>query len=153
MHQKLAYTFHHFIQAGHNAEQHLKVGIIDEAPNNVTNLRIREGFWINALQAVSKGINQREESNLSLNYQLINIAKHFRHSITCAPYITCMLKDIYTNDLHKFRRIILNPKPRSSASAPKITHQDQRQAARHVKRAPRFFPLLKYLNSAGRNNK
>ena len=140
----------HFIQAGHHADLDLKIGIIDEAPNNINNLRIREGFWINALQAVSKGINQREESNLSLNYQLISIAKHFRHSLTCAPYIICTLKDIHTNDLHRFRRVML--KPRGSASASRITHTDQRQAAPHDKRAPRFFPLLKYLNSAQRKN-
>jgi hypothetical protein len=56
----------HFIQADHVVQTDLKIGIIDMSPNNITNLCIREGFWINSLQTVSKGINEREESNLIL---------------------------------------------------------------------------------------
>jgi hypothetical protein len=124
----------HFMQQNHNVNEHFKIGIIDVAPNNITNLRIREGFWIHALQTVSKGINQREESNLILNHSIINVAKHFRHSLTCSPYIIPTLKDVFTDDLKQYKRVIIAPKTRRTASAPKTDRHDQRSSKTDVRR-------------------
>jgi hypothetical protein len=107
----------HFITHGHDIDIHFKIGIIDQISGDVSQLRIREGFWIYQLQTVTKGINEKEEANDIMDYQIINYTKHFRHSKSCTPYMIHTLKSMFTDQLKPYRRCILKPRKRVSASA------------------------------------
>jgi hypothetical protein len=122
----------HFITAGHDIDRHFRVGIIDQASGNNENTAIREGFWIHQLRTVSNGINEKEEMNLSMDYQLTALARHFHHSRTCAPYMTFNVSDIRTLHLKQYRRILLNPKRTPVRSAPRYTPFDQSRNAAHI---------------------
>jgi hypothetical protein len=124
----------HFIQAGHNVDKHFKVALIDHAFNNSENTAIREGFWIHELRTVSTGMNEKEEKNISMDYQVITLARHFHHSRTCAPYLTFNLVDVRTLNLNQYRRIMLNPNRLPVRSAPGPRPQDQSRSAANILR-------------------
>jgi hypothetical protein len=108
----------HFMSHGHCVEEHFKIGIIDHTRGNIAHLKIREGFWIYTLQAVTKGINEKEEANQIMDYQILNHSKHFRHSKTCAPYLKFNLTAMMTDHLKAYKRTIIKPCRRITASAP-----------------------------------
>ena len=89
-----------FIQAGHDMDKHFRVGLIDHAPNNNEVTAIREWFWIYELRTVSTGINEKEDKNISMDYKITALARHFHHSRTCLPYLTFNLLDARTLNLN-----------------------------------------------------
>jgi predicted RNA-binding protein YlqC (UPF0109 family) len=124
----------HFVEADHQISTDFKIGIIDRSNNDIESLKIREGYWISALRTVMDGINEREESNLSMDYQVVMHAKHFNHSKSCLPYTTNYLQQVRTLNLNNYRRIILNPSRNSTASALPTRTADQSRAANSILR-------------------
>jgi hypothetical protein len=126
----------HFMDASHSIENDFRIGIIDHAPGDVSILRIREGFWIYALQTVTKGINAKEEANLTMDYKLINYSKHIHHSKTCTPYFIHHLQSTHTDQLKPYRRCMIKPRGRGTASAlrGKTQQQYQRRTANDIRR-------------------
>jgi hypothetical protein len=125
----------HFIQEDHEVKLHFKVGIIDCALGNTENTAIREGFWISELQTVSSGINEKEEMNMTMDYQLVTLARHFNHSKTCLPYMTFHLQEVRMLSLNRYRRVIINPQRRIPfASALASRNDNQSRAASSILR-------------------
>jgi peptide-methionine (R)-S-oxide reductase len=123
----------HFTHA-HDIKRHFRIGILDINTGNVENTAIREGFWISELRLVSHGINEKEESNLSMDYQIITLARHYHHSKTCAPFMSFYLREVRTRHLNSYRRMILKPRAPFTRSAPADRGQDQsREAARTLR--------------------
>ena len=121
----------HFTTSPHDVKIHFKVAILDINMGNADNTSIREGFWINELRTVSNGLNEREEMNLNMDYQLVTLARHFYHSRTCAPCLSFYLQEVRTRHLNSFRRNIINtraPIRRSALADP--GHDQSRDAAR-----------------------
>jgi hypothetical protein len=100
----------HFNSPNHRINEHIKFALIDESYSNV-NLNIREGLWMNVLETVMKGINEKEES-CKLDYQGIIYSKHFHHSRTCLPYMTSKIKQVTTLPLRTYKRNLLKPRKR-----------------------------------------
>jgi hypothetical protein len=75
----------HFMN-DHNIFSDLKLALLDQTHDTLS-LRIREGFWIRQLQTVSTGMNEKEEANLMIDYQVLNFVKHFRHCNTCTRHL------------------------------------------------------------------
>ena len=103
----------HFNLPGHNIH-HLKIALLDTNISNRLDLRMREGYWIHLLQTTSNGLNKKEEISM-LNYQILSLIPHFRHSKTCFPYCLFNTENIETLNLQAFRRILLPKKKRHSA--------------------------------------
>jgi hypothetical protein len=98
----------HFNQPCHRSEDHLKIAIIDESYSS-SNLHIREGLWMSMLGTVTNGINAREEAH-SIDYQILNYAKHFQHSKTCLPYMSSRIISTTTLQLKCYKRNLLKPR-------------------------------------------
>ena len=122
----------HFLIEGHEISKHFRVAILDNCKGGEAT-RIREGYWISALNTVNNGINLREESNLTMDYQTIMHARHFQHSTTCLPYFLTNLMEVRTLSLQHYKRNLLNPKRSRSASA-LGTRNDQSRAANSILR-------------------
>jgi hypothetical protein len=86
----------------------MKFAIVDESRSN-SNLHIREGFWISLLETVSRGINEREESN-NIDFQVLTYSKHFQHSKTCLPYMTSKVISTATLQLKNYKQNVLKPR-------------------------------------------
>ena len=95
----------HFNSQGHST-CHFKVAIMDHTLSKA-DLQIREAHWITQLQCVYLGINEKEEANYHLDYQVILLSRHFRHSKSCMPYLTHQIQDMKTMDLKIYKRIPL----------------------------------------------
>jgi hypothetical protein len=81
-------------------------------------MKIREGFWLSTLRTVSHGINEREEGNIKIDYQVMIHSSHYQHSMSCLPYCTNQLLQLRTLDLKQYRRISINTSRPRFASAP-----------------------------------
>ena len=114
-HHKSTSISDHFNTPGHNPNFHLKIAILDQNISNRLDLRMREGFWIHLLQTTTRGINRREESSSIIDFQVLSIANHYRHSKSCFPYLLFTTEKMATMHLQTFRRVIL-PKRRHRKS-------------------------------------
>jgi hypothetical protein len=94
----------HFLMEGHEISKHFRVAIMDNCKGGEA-ICIREWYWISALNTVNNGINLREESNLTMDYQTIMHARHFQHSKTCLPYFLINLMEVQTLSLIHTRGI------------------------------------------------
>jgi hypothetical protein len=92
----------HFNLPGHSIHTDFKIAILDKCDKK-ENLRLMEAIWINKLNLVSMGINERDEGS-SLNEDIMQSATHFHHSRTCRPYILFHTLSITINPLLKFKR-------------------------------------------------
>ena len=97
----------HFNSPNHNYQIHLKLALLDKNVVNKLNLRMREGYWIRQFQTTSRGINRREESSSIIDYQILSLISHLRHSKTCFPYCLYTTEKIETLQLQQFKRIII----------------------------------------------
>jgi hypothetical protein len=95
----------HFNSQGHSTCD-FKVAIMDHTLSKA-DLQIREAHWITQLQCVYLGINEKEEANYHLDYQVILLSRHFRHSKSCMPYLTHQIQNMKTMDLKIYKRIPL----------------------------------------------
>jgi hypothetical protein len=94
-----------------NLENHpqngMKVAIPDHC-NDIQNLKQREAIWIDLLNTLHTGLNQRDEVTVTLHTDTLPAARHFKHSPTCWPYFLHSVKNIQQDDLKRFQRVILN---------------------------------------------
>jgi hypothetical protein len=130
----------HFNSSDHIVWRDLKIGIIDKITPSNTGLNIREATWIDLLNTIATGINQKDEARLILDYQTLAVARHFRHSSSCLPKISHKVQDVSTLALQHFRRI---PWVRT-----RHPNQDERDTAitSNVPRVPQvrgtYYPLF-----------
>ena len=82
----------HFREPDHTID-HLKIGILDRGDTKEA-LDYKEAYWIHTLQTVEYGLNRRDERDINLTIQTTHIAKHFRHSKHCFPYITSHIQQV-----------------------------------------------------------
>ena len=138
----------HFNSPDHLAVRDLKIGIIDSNIPSSVGLNIREATWIHHLDTIASGINRKDEARLFLDYQILAVTRHFRHSPTCLPMIFSKIHDISTLALQHFKRI---PWVRTRTGHPQ---NDQRPAAAlpNVTRTPDIRPALypMFINSTTR---
>jgi hypothetical protein len=92
---------------------------------------ITEATWIHHLNTIAAGINRKDEARLILDYQILAVTRHFRHSPTCLPIILSKINDISTLALQHFKRIpwVRTRHPandqRSAAALPNVTRLSQ----------------------------
>jgi hypothetical protein len=95
----------HFNSPDHNVARDFKIGIIDVIAPSISGLNIREATWIHHLDTIADGINEKDEARISLDYQTLAVAHHFRHSSTCLPKIISKIIDISTLSLQHYKRL------------------------------------------------
>ena len=84
----------------------LKIALLDRNISNRLDLRLREGYWIHLLQTTFRGLNKKEESTM-IDFQILPIVQHYRHSKTCFPFMTFSIEKLETLNLQTFRRVLL----------------------------------------------
>jgi predicted GIY-YIG superfamily endonuclease len=93
----------HFNQKGHATHAHLKVTILDTSAN-IDQLKTKEALWIDKMNLINQGINERDEANFKLHPDTNITARHFKHSKNSYPYFTTVVTKILYNPLSQFKR-------------------------------------------------
>jgi hypothetical protein len=133
----------HFNSPDHIVQRDFKIAIIDAITPSINGLNIREATWIHHLDTIAKGINEKDEARIGLDYQTLAVAQHFRHSKTCLPKITSTIKDISTLSLNQYKRLpwvrtrYPNQHQSNAASLPHVPHLQLQSSAAPVPHASR----------------
>jgi hypothetical protein len=93
----------HFNLDGHAIHAHFRVTILDKS-EDIEQLKTKEALWIDKLNVINHGINERDEANHKLHPDINIIARHFKHSLNSLPYFTNKIKKIIYNPLMEYRR-------------------------------------------------
>jgi hypothetical protein len=138
----------HFNSPGHIVWRDFKIGIIDMITPSNTGLNIREATWINLLNTIATGINEKDEARLTLDYQSLAVSRHFRHSPTCLPKITHHIREVSTLALQQYKRIpwVRTRHPNKLQRPTANDLQSSTASTPHVPRVPQvrgtLFPVL-----------
>jgi hypothetical protein len=99
----------HFNQADHLGTDNFEISILDASENKTTNpIKIKEASWIAKLNAITEGINERDESIMILGIHTEKIISHFNHSKQCWPYIIHHTVKTIQDNMSRFKRVIIN---------------------------------------------
>jgi predicted GIY-YIG superfamily endonuclease len=93
----------HFNTHGHAIHAHLRVTILDQAKTR-SDLIIKEAIWIDKMDLINHGINERDEAAAYLHSDINLIARHFNHSDTCFPHFTSTINSVLYNPLTHYRK-------------------------------------------------
>jgi hypothetical protein len=93
----------HFNMPGHAIHAHMKITILDTS-QDLNQLKIKEALWIDKMNAINYGINERDEASHKLHPNTNIVARHFKHSQSSFPYFTSIIESITYNPLTQYKR-------------------------------------------------
>jgi predicted GIY-YIG superfamily endonuclease len=96
----------HFMLPQHATHAHLRIAILDKS-EDITSLKMKEAIWIDKLNLITKGINERDEAAAHIHDNTNIAAGHFKHSPTCFPHFTNIVSKITYNPLLLYKRKML----------------------------------------------